>query len=521
MTQAPTCPTCGRPMILRTARRGPRAGGQFFGCSGYPSCKTVVPLETAEGELGAGPNGQIAEAKEQSERIVPRTFFPREIRAAPIRPGLQTRFFQAMGLPASVLFRLYDLAIDREVITGASQWRLDSPDPRIIDTSASTYLAVAESMLTRGAATLCSPVLDPLLQKLFPTEIAAEDLTSSLTAVATVPTLTGAVPHLDSPEEGQFLDMLADWGLPWCAVPQVHLSSLVPDTQSAQQSRIDFVLSAPGEQPIAVEIDGAQHEGHGDRDADRDRALNSGGLRTLRIPVAEIRNRQGHSVDLLKIELEKPSLDQRPDTKTEEGLRTSKLAHQLQICLLEAIRGGWLSGPTCKVGVVLPPKRGSRAVRRILQVAASELISLLSAVARVHSTSATLPNDVELVFDPSRFLDEHVDAVVRGAIPSEREADLGIANIPVFLINDVCLPCECSAPPTSATPVAIPQSCRRRCHLVPQVPVQEARVLGRSMGRRPPKPPGQGFRGAPSNGRRKVHRLSACCSSPPWHVHRC
>ncbi|MHB8766356.1 MAG: four helix bundle suffix domain-containing protein [Deferrisomatales bacterium] len=37
--QAPACPRCGKPMGLRTARQGPRAGSQFWGCSGYPGCK--------------------------------------------------------------------------------------------------------------------------------------------------------------------------------------------------------------------------------------------------------------------------------------------------------------------------------------------------------------------------------------------------------------------------------------------------------------------------------------------------
>jgi restriction system protein len=36
---ATTCPLCGKPMVLRTARRGSNAGNQFWGCSAYPACK--------------------------------------------------------------------------------------------------------------------------------------------------------------------------------------------------------------------------------------------------------------------------------------------------------------------------------------------------------------------------------------------------------------------------------------------------------------------------------------------------
>jgi four helix bundle suffix protein len=41
---APNCATCGKPMTLRTARRGSRAGSQFWGCSGYPACKATLPV---------------------------------------------------------------------------------------------------------------------------------------------------------------------------------------------------------------------------------------------------------------------------------------------------------------------------------------------------------------------------------------------------------------------------------------------------------------------------------------------
>ncbi len=38
----PSCPKCGKPMVLRTAKAGKNAGQQFWGCTGYPECKGVV-----------------------------------------------------------------------------------------------------------------------------------------------------------------------------------------------------------------------------------------------------------------------------------------------------------------------------------------------------------------------------------------------------------------------------------------------------------------------------------------------
>jgi hypothetical protein len=39
------CPKCGSDMVLRTARNGPTAGNQFWGCSAYPKCRIVQKLK--------------------------------------------------------------------------------------------------------------------------------------------------------------------------------------------------------------------------------------------------------------------------------------------------------------------------------------------------------------------------------------------------------------------------------------------------------------------------------------------
>lgn len=40
----PTCPQCGSSMIKRTARKGVKAGDEFWGCSKFPVCRSVRPL---------------------------------------------------------------------------------------------------------------------------------------------------------------------------------------------------------------------------------------------------------------------------------------------------------------------------------------------------------------------------------------------------------------------------------------------------------------------------------------------
>lgn len=41
---AASCPTCGSEMVKRTAKKGANAGGQFLGCSTYPSCRGIRSL---------------------------------------------------------------------------------------------------------------------------------------------------------------------------------------------------------------------------------------------------------------------------------------------------------------------------------------------------------------------------------------------------------------------------------------------------------------------------------------------
>ena len=42
---APVCPECGKPMRRRTAHKGPHAGQPFWGCTGYPECKGILPIQ--------------------------------------------------------------------------------------------------------------------------------------------------------------------------------------------------------------------------------------------------------------------------------------------------------------------------------------------------------------------------------------------------------------------------------------------------------------------------------------------
>ena len=40
------CPRCGAKLVLRTARKGNRAGQQFYGCTAFPKCRYVEQIES-------------------------------------------------------------------------------------------------------------------------------------------------------------------------------------------------------------------------------------------------------------------------------------------------------------------------------------------------------------------------------------------------------------------------------------------------------------------------------------------
>ena len=46
--EAPTCPKCNKTMVVRTARKGANKGETFWGCSTFPKCWGMRPLETAQ-----------------------------------------------------------------------------------------------------------------------------------------------------------------------------------------------------------------------------------------------------------------------------------------------------------------------------------------------------------------------------------------------------------------------------------------------------------------------------------------
>lgn len=45
--RALSCAKCDAPMVRRVAKRGKKAGNEFWGCSTFPACRSIVPIKHA------------------------------------------------------------------------------------------------------------------------------------------------------------------------------------------------------------------------------------------------------------------------------------------------------------------------------------------------------------------------------------------------------------------------------------------------------------------------------------------
>lgn len=51
MSNSPSCPTCGKNMVIRKG-----AFGEFYGCTGYPNCTTTVSVSDVDEKFGEATN---------------------------------------------------------------------------------------------------------------------------------------------------------------------------------------------------------------------------------------------------------------------------------------------------------------------------------------------------------------------------------------------------------------------------------------------------------------------------------
>lgn len=437
----PSCPAGHGPMQLRTARQGRYAGRRFWSC---PTCRHIVDASGTDirQNYAVAGDGRLAQAS-----LLPgaRDIFPRQVIAAARDPVDQVAFFQAAALPEAVVEAVYLSDIDPGIVRSLAQWRLDYPLPRDVglDPALRPVLAVAEAILTRGSTPLCSPALDAALSPV-PDMLDAAGVEAAVQRVALRPTIRFLPRSFESDEErllaGQISELVEREGLAWTLIPQVSLSSLSPSVDGNAGERGDLLLVHPQQGAILVEVDGAQHTQHLDRDAGRDRALEGAGVRTVRVPAAQVRERTGPALDALMVQLRSGDLDAPPESGLSFVLRWAKWLHQIQVSLLLAIKTGWLEpDQPWTVGVVLPtPLRSDlRRANDLATLAVSEVRELIIRVARLHGLNVAGATRVVLI-EQDGFLDE-LDLLI-GPADGSVDALPTPAGLPRFLFADGAFP---------------------------------------------------------------------------------
>jgi hypothetical protein len=55
-SEGPVCPKCSLPMVRRRAKSGANAGQEFWGCSAFPKCRSIIPVSAQHRDEPVGKN---------------------------------------------------------------------------------------------------------------------------------------------------------------------------------------------------------------------------------------------------------------------------------------------------------------------------------------------------------------------------------------------------------------------------------------------------------------------------------
>ena len=379
---------------------------------------------------------------------------PRTVLAAPKEVQLQVQFYQSCGLPESWVKALHNGGVDRALIRGAFQWRLDYPLPKssALSRNQQMVIAVAQSLLTRGTTPLCLPTLEECVD----TEdhpVSASALESALVELLRKPSSPFVPTHFESEEERLFHSFFRQWQAAqawWSVLPQVYHTSL---SAKGGNERVDFLLVSTSGDTLVVEIDGAQHSQQRSKDQNRDQFLANLGIQTVRVPASEVRNGHGHQLTrlqelLAKIPSQKGDHISSPLTSS---LRLFKFLHQVQLASLQALQTGWLSWHEpwivrCDIPSAFDDRLDASAQ---VQKAIVGLVELLGRLSKLYGADFSVASTAVLVGDD---LEPTIHLIVQDGQENVKAQD---PVVPGFYVSDVIFPGEIAAPTQSSYPATV------------------------------------------------------------------
>jgi ATP-dependent DNA helicase RecQ len=330
-------------MRLRTARRGPNAGNQFWGCSGYPVCRAILETDINDEEEQPDASGRALAA------AMPK--LPRPIILAASSSQKRLALYSGTAVPRAALETIA-LGLSRDDLRWAlSQWVAEWPRQLGLQGAAeiSPWLAVVGKILRRGTLVPLDPTTEQRLQALINgPALPTADWTSAIHELLVQP--FEPLQQHDSFEEKErrFYEILLP-GLCGGASRrfwqrQVSIGSLTGDKKHLDANqRVDFVFAHPLRPTLVVEIDGLQHAQQKDADDRRDALLRQFDIEVLRIPTAEVDAGSGPTLLRLKqflTPVEIPAAA--PLSLAAQWLAAGQYLQRVQLLLLEALERGLL-----------------------------------------------------------------------------------------------------------------------------------------------------------------------------------
>jgi ATP-dependent DNA helicase RecQ len=424
------CPVCSSPMVVRTARRGKNAGGQFWGCSDFPNCKSIVEYKIADGRSEKSPIVDLEKSEKNSYPVIwydnlKRNEYFSEYLTISAIPGFLNHL------------KLSDLKTVRNGISQSLMLTKRLP-PQDTNKLTITISSVIQKILSRGDMPLCTlsvennisekPIISNNIKKFddreqeigwhwsgnkligLSSDIASVVLKRRPLKRSDVTKFENSVLEdvFDSPNETYFFtkwifqhfgEEAAHWFMPQTPL-DLLLQSKSPSDAGAR--RIDFLFFHPSREPLAIELDGDDHAQKTESDSARDEALAGIGINTIRIPNAEIVTGEGPNLEAVKSFIS-GTFDQSHNSGNHNEIGTAVMeataSVKFQFILAKALGTGKLdlslSHWTIKV-------RSDATHLNLFQSAAEDFRSMLSSLRYLYEGVEDVPQ-IEIISDDSNY----------------------------------------------------------------------------------------------------------------------
>lgn len=374
----PECPKCGSSMVLRTARKGRNAGGQFWGCSEWKPGKAGCngTLNASDGDqrsdgIGEAPakynvtpdiiNELGMSANNTNEIEMP---IYRHLRVAPHHHTSEVRTFDSTGC----IFKEKEVETLNWAIECSSEVVHISPDDRLI-------VAQFDKFLHRGRRVPLIPRIESFIKE---HRVDLKEVCHGLK----IDTFNASAFTFDSPEELEFWRAIGrEQGLTRIFCPQMYLESLV-DKYVGTEQRVDFVLNNQGKITV-VELDGQQHDEVAQQsiDEERDKDCRAQGLDVIRGKVGEMSAFSSRMRSIV-------------DNHAIPGLQPEQISHAISVMLLVALKQGCLSSEANRWTINIVVANEDSLVARLFKESILASVELINNIKKLFSLNKEILVDV-------------------------------------------------------------------------------------------------------------------------------